>query len=257
MIKAAFFDIDGTLLSFKTHRIPDTALEALSAARRNGVKLFLATGREPKMMAFINEFFDFDGAVGFNGGYAFDKTGVLHNAPLAPEAVLSAFKYFQERQIASTFEALEETRFNLITDQVRELLAFVGATVPETTADEIFLKQDIYQMSVFLSPQEEKDFISRFPDYRTMRWTDAFANVISRTGGKSTGIAKVCEKYDIARTEIMAFGDGGNDTDMLKFAGIGVAMGNAGDDVKAAADYVTSSVDEDGIYNALKHFEVI
>ena len=59
------------------------------------------------------------------------------------------------------------------------------------------------------------------------------------------------------REEIIAFGDGGNDVDMLEYAGIGVAMGNAGEDVKAAADYVTTAIDDDGIFNALKHFNVI
>ena len=52
-------------------------------------------------------------------------------------------------------------------------------------------------------------------------------------------------------------GDGENDIDMLKSAGIGVAMGNAGDDVKAAADYVTDSVDANGIENALRHFGLL
>ena len=56
---------------------------------------------------------------------------------------------------------------------------------------------------------------------------------------------------------MMAFGDGGNDIEMLRYAGIGVAMGNADDAVKAAADYVTTSVDDDGIMNALKHFGLI
>ena len=55
----------------------------------------------------------------------------------------------------------------------------------------------------------------------------------------------------------MAFGDGGNDIGMLHHAGIGIAMGNANDNVKVAADYVTTSVDEDGIANALKHYGII
>ena len=59
------------------------------------------------------------------------------------------------------------------------------------------------------------------------------------------------------RSEIMAFGDGENDMDMLRFAGIGVAMGNASDMVKAAADYVTDTVDENGIEDALRHFGLI
>jgi len=55
----------------------------------------------------------------------------------------------------------------------------------------------------------------------------------------------------------MAIGDGENDLDMMEFAGISVAMGNAVPSVKAAADYVTDDVDHDGIYNALKHFNLI
>ena len=57
--------------------------------------------------------------------------------------------------------------------------------------------------------------------------------------------------------DTIAIGDGGNDVSMLGYAGIGIAMGNATDEVKAHADYVTTSVDEDGIYNALKHFNLI
>lgn len=55
----------------------------------------------------------------------------------------------------------------------------------------------------------------------------------------------------------MAFGDGGNDIPIIEYAGTGVAMGNATDDVKAAADYVADTVDEDGIVTALQHFGVL
>ena len=59
------------------------------------------------------------------------------------------------------------------------------------------------------------------------------------------------------RDAVLPGKDGGNDIAILKRAGIGVAMGNAGDGAKAAADYITTSVDEDGVWNALKHFGVI
>lgn len=85
----------------------------------------------------------------------------------------------------------------------------------------------------------------------------AFADIIARGNSKSKGIDHVLEYYGIALKDTMAFGDGGNDIPMLGHAGIGVAMGNASDEVKAAADYVTTSVDEDGIMNALKHFGVL
>lgn len=55
----------------------------------------------------------------------------------------------------------------------------------------------------------------------------------------------------------MAFGDGGNDTAMIKAAGIGIAMGNALDSLKQEADYTTTSVDDDGIWNAMQHFHLV
>ena len=59
------------------------------------------------------------------------------------------------------------------------------------------------------------------------------------------------------KEEIMAFGDAENDIDMLEYAGIGIAMGNGDDGVKAVADFVTRDIDEDGIAYALKHFGLI
>ena len=78
-----------------------------------------------------------------------------------------------------------------------------------------------------------------------------------KTGGKRAGITAVLEKYGISRADTMAFGDGGNDCDMLEFVGTGVAMGNAADAAKAAADYVADDVEHDGIFKALKHFKLI
>ena len=86
------------------------------------------------------------------------------------------------------------------------------------------------------------------------RWHPAFTDCIPKGTDKSVGIDIVCSHYGLDVSETMAFGDGGNDIGMLSHAGIGVAMGNASDEVKAAASYVTSSVDEDGIARALEKF---
>ena len=75
--------------------------------------------------------------------------------------------------------------------------------------------------------------------------------VIPEKGGKVAGIRRVLEDFAISREEIMAFGDGENDMDMLEFAGTGIAMGNADPQVKARADEVTESVDENGVVRAL------
>ena len=89
------------------------------------------------------------------------------------------------------------------------------------------------------------------------RWHPLFADIIHRNISKANGLEEIAKALDLQHEETMAFGDGGNDIPILKQAGTGVAMGNASGTVKAAADYVTTSVDDNGVANALKHFGVI
>ena len=89
------------------------------------------------------------------------------------------------------------------------------------------------------------------------RWNPLFTDIVPLGSSKRVGIDKMLEHYHIGLDECMAFGDGGNDIQMLSHVGIGVAMGNAAEDVMSAAGYVTPSVDENGVYNALKHFNII
>ena len=81
--------------------------------------------------------------------------------------------------------------------------------------------------------------------------------MIPDKGGKEVGIAAVANHYGWKREEIMVFGDGPNDANMLAWAGTGVAMGNGVEEAKAAADYVTTPVGEDGVKNALLHLGVL
>jgi hypothetical protein len=82
-------------------------------------------------------------------------------------------------------------------------------------------------------------------------------DIISQSGGKVEGIKQVLSIYGIRQEEIMAFGDGENDMDMLQFAGTGIAMGNAEEGVKACADYVTGDIDAGGVADALRYYGVI
>ena len=119
------------------------------------------------------------------------------------------------------------------------------------------LKEKVYQLNVFVSEEEEEDFMQLMPNSKTARWTSHFTDIIPKDGGKNKGIDAIINHFGIKLEETMAFGDGGNDIDMLKHAGIGIAMENARDDVKEIADFITTSVDDDGITNALRHYNVL
>ena len=119
------------------------------------------------------------------------------------------------------------------------------------------LQQDILQLTPFFPPTYEPELMARMPKCVSGRWHPEFTDITANGADKGKGIlAMAChEGFDPSQT--IAFGDGGNDTSMILQAGIGVAMGNAIDELKQQADYVTTSVDEDGILNPLRHFQVI
>ena len=95
------------------------------------------------------------------------------------------------------------------------------------------------------------------PHCEATRWNPLFTDVIPTGSSKQVGMDKILEYFNIPLEATMAFGDGGNDISMLQHAGISIAMGNASEQVKQAAQYVTAPIDEDGIAKALKHFGII
>ena len=112
-------------------------------------------------------------------------------------------------------------------------------------------------MTPIITAEEEAEVMPCLSSCESSRWYPAFADVTAKGVDKGEGVKSVAKYCGFSISEVMAFGDGGNDTNMLKVAGIGVAMGNAGDSLKKVADYVTTTVDDDGIRRALEHFHVI
>ena len=231
-IKAIFFDIDGTIRRFNTKTIPENTVNTLKKLREKGIKIFIATGRAPFHTTFLNDLLDFkfDGYITINGQYCYLESGeVLNDKILSKDDIKNVLPYFKENNIACDFALLDGAFMNLKNSRVKWLV----------------------------SEEEEEDFLTYMPNSKAARWTTHFTDVIPKDGGKNTGIDAIISYFGIKLEETMAFGDGGNDIDMLKHAGIGIAMGNAGENVKEMADYITTSVDDDGITHALKHFNVL
>lgn len=260
MIKCVFFDIDGTLLSFKTHRMSDSTKTALLALQKKGIKLFISTGRSPCSFPNLTEIteFGFDGFVMLNGQYCMVDEKVIHNIWLKEATLAKALSYMKEKNISCEFLELDYIYANFINERLTHLRKIVGNTapLPEVAEAERFREHNTYQFCPYIMPEEEEEFFAHVPDCKGVRWNPLFVDVIPKDGGKSVGMQKLLDYFGYAKEECMAFGDGGNDKEMLRFAGIGVAMGNAALEVQAAADFVTKHVDEDGIAYALSHFKL-
>lgn len=255
MIKAVFFDIDGTLVSFNTHKIPNSTLLALDELKKRGVKIFIASGRSWRQMQELRDFPKFDGYVLLNGSCCVTSEGEVIHSHCIPEDDLERLATFcKERSFPVEFVYENRESMTESTPLVEAAWANVNIPVPPVIPMDICSKKNVYQLGIFLNREEEKEINitdKLMPGCMTMRWSPDFFDVVPKGSCKSVGIDKIIAHYGIRLEETMAFGDGGNDIDMLRHVAIGVAMGNASTDVKAAADYVTTSVDDNGILNAL------
>ena len=262
MIKALFFDIDGTLVSFKTHEIPPSAIEALTAAKAAGKHIFISTGR-PRViinnLSALQERELIDGYITMNGAYCFVGDLVVHKSPLPTAEVDALASFCHKRNLPCILVGEHDICVNQPSEMVEEIFhkqlkvdPIEAKPYTENHSDKAF-----YQMTPFINAEEEQQILPAIPHCETGRWHPAFVDVTAKGNTKQNGIDQIIRHFNIQPEETMAFGDGGNDIGMLRHAGVGIAMGNAQEDVKAAADYVTTDVDNDGVARALKHFEII
>lgn len=254
-IKAAFFDIDGTLLSFKTHRMPASTVEALGQLRRRGVITVVSSGR-PTYQLPPELASGFDAYVTLNGQLCLDENGVYRSVPLPDDDV----RVIADQAAEGLYDVLvlqrERAFANRMGPRVRATAEQAGLVY---AVDDIAhaLDAPVYQFCAYVDPGEEHLFLDRTHGVRTTRWSELFCDVVPREGGKRYGVEATLERFGVAPEEAIAFGDGENDLSMFEAVGTSVAMGNAWDTVKERASWVTTSVDDDGIWNACRRFGLV
>ena len=249
MIKAIFFDIDGTILN-GNKGIPNSTLLALDKLREKDIKTIICTGRGYSETKPLN-LKGFDDYILLNGQICYDdKDNIVFKKPIKDKEKL--IELFNSKKFPFGLVDEKVSYLNYIDDYVRLVHDSINLTLPEVKE---YDGKDLYQA---LAYGKVKDYIEQeLPDFLAVSWHFDGVDIIPKSGGKDKGVIEYCKIKNIDINDTMAFGDGDNDIKMLKTVRIGVAMGNGIDTVKAAADYVTDGIKEDGIYNALVHFGVI
>ncbi len=249
MIKAAFFDIDGTLLSFKTHRVSDGTVRAFDRLHNAGVHTFISSGRPLVLIPPMPV--TFEAHITMNGGLVFTPEKVLLSNPIAEEDKHRWLDLAAERNLCTMIfsaDGMMLTQPNEVGLALRDQLEFEMPPVVDICA-----MRDIeaFQIIALMPPQMDSEVATLLPHCRLPRWHPAFTDIVANGNSKARGMEAICHHFGIAQEETIAFGDGANDIEMLQWAGVGIAMGNAAAEVKAEADMVTASVDEEGIEKAI------
>ena len=256
--KIIFFDIDGTLVSFDTHSIPASAKTAINQLKNKDIKVVISTGRA---FCDINnlEDLEFDGYIASNGTYCVDTKGeIIAQHQLSKESLKRLALYLDEKPFCCEFITNRGNFINFHHDVLNSLSELVNIPIPPIKAVSEIIEYDVFQLGVFVDVEREIELMNNvLTDCNSSRWHPVFTDITVKNCDKSTGVDCFLAYFGIEKDCSMAFGDGGNDISMLKHVAIGVAMGNANDDVKAAADYVADPIDKDGIFNALRHFKII
>ena len=257
---ALFFDIDGTLVSFKTHEIPASTIFALTQAKANGSRVYIATGRPPVILTNLGAIEHLiDGYITTNGALCYVGDQLVCCQPIPMQDVMTCVNDAQEKGyslivVGRKKVAVLDPKGDV--DRIFRQMLAVKNLDKASPLDEV-LQQDILQLTPFFPADYEPQLLARMPQCVSGRWHPEFTDITANGADKGKGIQAMARHEGFDPNHTIAFGDGGNDTSMILQAGIGVAMGNAIDALKQQADYVTTSVDEDGILNALHHFGVV
>ncbi len=261
MIKLLALDLDGTLL-IDMHTISAPTQVAIKAALEHGVYVTIATGREYGITEkFVHQLGLTAPVICFQGGLIY--------APLTQETIASdglslplAYRLIdiaRTQELALSLFLAGRVYAEHVTEQSRTLYRDIGSTLVEVSD----LKQVINTpplKGMVVHPVEQRDEImfnlqnALNGSLSVFRSHDVLTEITSLTVSKGHALATLAAYYGLDQSQVMAIGDQDNDVEMIDWAGIGVAMGNASPKAKAVADYIAPPVTEDGVAWAIETF---
>lgn len=257
--KAVFSDIDGTLLN-TSHKIPEKTREKIQKMNQNGYPFVLVSARMPKGMTAIRDELGKDNPmICYSGALVVDGNGnSIYSVALKKQEAVDLIKFIQQK--ATDVSVNIYSKDHWMVEDLKEFwvdqeMMITGVRAEEVSFDDESVYKEVHKI-LCMGPAEqitglEKILVKNFPGIRIYKSKDTYLEIMSMDASKSAAVHMLEKRFGIKREEIIAFGDGHNDIDMLQYAGIGVAMKNASDEVKHAADLVTDYNDNEGLRQIL------
>lgn len=274
--KVIFIDVDGTLVNYE-NVLPDSAVEAIRKARQNGHKVYICTGRsEAEVYSNIWDI-GLDGMIGGNGTYIKSGEDVVFHQLISKEETRHIVDWLHSKGLEFYLESnsglyasenFEEEGLKTIQEYTNRK----GRNGSKVTVKTIFPKMifgaDLYRADlnkvsfILKSYNDYLEAVVEFPNLKVGTWggageTALFGDLGVKAIDKGKAVDLLLEHIGATIEDTFAFGDAKIDIPMLEKCAVGVAVASGGEEIKAMADYVTDSVDDNGIYNAFKHFGLI
>lgn len=279
MSKIVFLDVDGTLIDYDA-QMPESAAKAVEMARANGHKVYICTGCS-KAEIEQRDLCDLDGMIGGNGAYVEDNGEVVLHQGLTKEEVKHIVDWCNDRHLGFYLEANSGMYCNdyMLEQGPATMIKYAqgkGADLTKATASansfvnsfihltgENLYRDDVNKISFILSDyQDHLDSKKEFPELEANTWGGkgelALFGDLGPTGiTKKTAIEALLKHLNADVKDTISFGDAKIDLSMFELCAYNVAMGNGGPEIKAAADYITTDVNDDGLYNAFRYLKLI
>lgn len=260
MKKLVSFDLDMTLLDHKTYKIPESAILALKELKQKGHILVIATGRDMDTSSskYLIEDLDIDARLDLNGTKIIVNNECIYSHYMNEDLKKRLLDYSIKKGYCIGLTVGEYDYYT--NHEVLDKLDFkkFGRTFRKYANYKELYNMKVRTFAYVGYTEGVYDIEKNFSDLKLCLFSsEEGADIIEKTESKAKGL-KILSKYlGIDMKNTIAFGDSMNDLDIIKEAGVGIAMGNASEKVKEVADYITDAIDKDGIYNALKNFKLI
>ncbi|GHU37686.1 hydrolase [Bacilli bacterium] len=256
-IQIIFFDIDDTLRVKDTGFMPASMPQIFAALREKGILTGIATGRNlfgvvPEIRALNPDFF-----VTANGAYVVDKLDQIIYQHALPTTVVSELVAWLEASSSEyAFYGADEVVASAWSDTMRAAIAPIYGQLPVNP--DYYLTHDIYQMESLSEQDDQLVLPEKLADkVRMVRWHPHSSDIVPMTGSKAEGVRQVLDKLGLSAANVMNFGDELNDVELFDLGGLSVAMKVSHPKILEMADYITDTVENDGIEKALKALNIL
>lgn len=267
MIKALFFDLDGTLLD-NSKQIPRSAIDALNQCKKNDIKIFISTARAPlldKMLGWEENILTlFDGGSYCNGAIIKTPNIIKYNyieSYLVKQLTEIIAKYLDVHYALNLTDEYHVFNHYLPDEMLepwgltRDKISFFSDKALSETVKVIIYHNHLVDSKTELPVELYDELVKNFSEDLKIYLQDKgkTIQISAKDISKCSAIKNICNVYGFSPNEIAVFGDDLNDIEMLSEFPISIAMGNAEESVKQTARYTTLSNEADGIYYALKN----